>query len=122
LIALSSAAPSKKDLATYPTNSFGWMRARLALIAEILAKGKERDYRDAGDGRDAIALKGLWKGSVEIFTATVVDGLISLPTKWNQSSRRDWTAGPLTCARSFSGIRRTVLAILLGSSLPVAGC
>ncbi len=79
---LKRRATYERDLATYPTNSFGWVRARLALeIPKILAKGKSEITGLLEMAEMRIIGKGLWKDTVEEFHAEVVNGLIKLPVR-----------------------------------------
>ncbi len=79
---LKRRAQYERDLATYPTNSFGWVRARLALeIPKILAKGKSEITGMLEMAEMRLIGKGLWKGTIEEFHAEVVNGLIKLPTR-----------------------------------------
>lgn len=79
---LKRRAHYEKDFATYPMNSFGWFRARMALeIPKLLAKGKSEITRLLEMAEMRLISKGMWKGTVEIFHAEVIDGLIQFPTR-----------------------------------------
>ncbi len=79
---LKRRAKWERDFAVYPMNSFGWMRARLALeIPKILMRGKSEISGLLEMAESRLLSKGLWKGSLETFIATVVDGLIQLPVR-----------------------------------------
>ncbi len=79
---LKRRAQYEKDFALFPTNSFGWVRARMALeIPKILMKGKSEITGMMEMAEMRLISKGLWKGTVEEFHATAVDGLIKLPLR-----------------------------------------
>ncbi len=79
---LKRRAKWERDMATFPANSFGWMRARLALeIPGLLTRGKSEITGLLEMAEARLLSKGLWKGSLEMFTAEVVNGIIQLPTR-----------------------------------------
>lgn len=79
---LKRRANWERDLARYPTNSFGWMRARLALDHTAFgAMGKSDVTAITELAEMRLIGKGMWKNCLEVFNATVVSGRVEFPMR-----------------------------------------
>lgn len=79
---LKRRAAYTKDAGTFPVNSYGRVRAQLALqIPKLLDRGK-LDINGLLDNAEMRLIgSGLWKNTLEEFHAEVVNGLIKLPLR-----------------------------------------
>lgn len=68
------------DLATFATDTFGWMRASLALeMPGILSKGKSELGWQLQMAEKRLMQRGYVKDSIETIVAQVVDGIVYFP-------------------------------------------
>lgn len=79
---LKRRANWERDLARYPMNSFGWMRARLALDHNPLGAMGKSDVTSIIELAEMRLIgKGMWKNCLEVFNATVVNGRVEFPMR-----------------------------------------
>lgn len=79
---LKRRAQYTKDTGSLPVNSYGWMRAQLALQIPMLLNRGKLDINGLLDNAEMRLIgSGLWKNTLEEFHAEVVNGVIKLPLR-----------------------------------------
>lgn len=69
-----------KDLQTYAENTFGWMRANIALELPVLMnKGKIDIGFMVNMAEKRLMQRGLWKDTIQEYTSQVVGGVVAFP-------------------------------------------
>lgn len=84
------------DLANLARDTFGWMRARLALsLPSLQTQGKSEITRVMGDAEMRLMESGMWKGMLKEYRATVTAGYIYFPAEVQTVLAADICGNPI---------------------------
>lgn len=73
-------AAYEDDIVTFPINTFGWMRARIALeVPAAMQRGKSQLTRILEMAEMRLMEKGMWRGTMKQYEADVVGGCVYFP-------------------------------------------